>query len=343
MKNSNASRIKVQYIVKNYPQLTQTYIKNELLAVKERAEVSIIATSTPNFPDPESLPFLFLPDLDEIKKEVRLFSPDVIHTHYLNHVPIVHEVASSLGIPYTVRVHSFDCLPAGLQRRLPAHLEAVVPLLNQDICLGVVAMPFALSILADVGLNLEKLHIKPPVVDVQMFLDKSPNHRGVMNTGACIPKKQMQDFLELACRLPGETFNLYPVGHDIQHFEKLNGERGGILNIGKPVSHSQMPKEYKKNNWMVYTASFSEKTVGWPMAIVEAWASGVVVNVARIRPDLEDFIGDAGYCYDSIDELTDRLVTEPPTDIRERGFERAQSFDIRKHLDELFAMWSYTR
>jgi hypothetical protein len=272
-----------------------------------------------------------------------MFSPNVIHTHYLNHDPIVHEVASSLGIPYTVRAHSFDCLPAGLERRLPAHLANVVPLLNQDICLGVVAMPFAQATLEDFGFDSEKLLIKPPVVDVRLFMDKSPNQRGVMNTGACIPKKQMQDFLELAERLPGETFNLYAVGHDTKNLELLNAERGSILNIRKPVPYSQMPQEYKKNNWMVYTASFTEKTVGWPMAIVEAWASGVVVNIARIRPDLDDFIGDAGFCYDSLDELTDRLASEPPSEIRERGFERAQSFDIRNHLDELFAMWSYAR
>jgi hypothetical protein len=335
--------IKVQYLIKNYPQLSQTYIKSELRAVKERATTSIIATSTPNYPDKESYSFCHLSNVDDIIAEVRSFAPHVIHTHYLNHVPIVYEVSMALGIPFTVRAHSFDCLPAGIERRLPTHLPNVISMLNQDICLGVVAMPFAKGILADMaGLNPHKLYIKPPVVDVQHFMDRSQNQRGIMNTGACIPKKRMEDFLELAIRLPSESFNLYAIGHNTEQLKSLNAARGSFLNVKPPVLYSQMPKEYKKNNWMVYTASFTEKTVGWPMAVVEAWASGVVVNIARIRPDLDDFIGDAGFCYESLDELQDRLASDPPSEVRERGFERAKSFDIRANLDELFQLWSST-
>jgi len=339
----STKQIKVQYLIKNYPQLSQTYIKSELRAVKESAmtSISIIATSTPNYPDPESYPFQHLATVDDIIAEVRSFAPNVIHTHYLNHVPIVFEVAMALGIPFTVRAHSFDCLPNGNSGGLPKHLPNVVSMLNQDICLGVIAMPFAKSILTDIaGLNPLKLHISPPVVDVQHFMDKSPNGYGVMNTGACIPKKNMEDFLELAVRMPSTSFNLYAIGHNSDHLINLNASRGGFLNIKHPVPYSQMPKEYKKNNWMVYTASFSERTVGWPMAVVEAWASGVVVNIARIRPDMDDFIGDAGFCYETLDELQDRLAVDPPAEVRERGFERAMSFDIRANLNELFQLWA---
>jgi hypothetical protein len=335
-----AKQLKIQYIVKNFPQLSQTYIKTELRAVKERAETAIIATSVPNYPDPESYDYLQLSRIEDIVREVRDAHPDVIHTHYLNHVPIVHEVALALDIPYTVRAHSFDCLPIGVNNKLPAHLSAVIPMLNQDICRGVIAMPFAKEILTTVGLNPLKLIIKPPVVDVQHFLDTNPNEKGIMNTGACIPKKKMEDFLELAARLPTETFTLYAIGHNIQQLSSLNAARGSLLNIRNPVPYSQMPREYKKNNWMVYTASFTERTVGWPMAVVEAWAAGVVVNIARIRPDLDNFIGDAGFCYQSLEELVDRLLENPPPEMRERGFERAKSFDIRKNLDELFSLWS---
>jgi hypothetical protein len=103
-------------------------------------------------------------------------------------------------------------------------------------------MPFAQATLEDFGFDSEKLLIKPPVVDVRLFMDKSPNQRGVMNTGACIPKKQMQDFLELAERLPGETFNLYAVGHDTKNLELLNAERGSIVNA-RPIPYWQSRTE----------------------------------------------------------------------------------------------------
>ena len=75
------------------------------------------------------------------------------------------------------------------------------------------------------------------------------------------------------------------------------------------------------------------------MAVAKAQASGVGVCIANIRPDLRDYLGDAGYLFDSIDEVR-KIVSQPvPDGIRERGFEQARKSDIRVHKKLLTDLW----
>jgi len=114
-----------------------------------------------------------------------------VFAHWLTQVPRVHRIAARCGIPYTVRTHFFDIAPT-------ADLAPVVPLLNDDRCRGVLSFPYARPVLEGAGVRPEKLRDCFPVVDYARFLDRSPNGDGVMNVGACLPKKGMEDFLELA-------------------------------------------------------------------------------------------------------------------------------------------------
>jgi hypothetical protein len=82
------------------------------------------------------------------------------------------------------------------------------------------------------------------------------------------------------------------------------------------------------------------KTVGWPMAIAEAQASGTGVIMANIRPDLRDYVGEAGYLYDSIEDVVDMVRAPVPETIREAGFEQARKMDIRRNLHLLTDRWA---
>ncbi len=55
-----------------------------------------------------------------------------------------------------------------------------------------------------------------------------------------------------------------------------------------------MPGEYKKHQWLVYTACPQINQVGWPLSIAEAQAAGVGICMPEIRPDIREYIGDAG-------------------------------------------------
>jgi glycosyltransferase involved in cell wall biosynthesis len=100
-----------------------------------------------------------------------------------------------------------------------------------------------------------------------------------------------------------------------------------------------MPAEYKRHAWLVYTACPKINRVGWPLSVGEAMAAGVGVCVPAIRADIRDYVGDAGIVYDDVREIAEIVKGPVPQELRERGFERARQFDLRKTVRALEAQW----
>src|SRR5262249_5515403 len=146
------------------------------------------------------------------------------------------------------------------------HVRRAAPIINSDLCLGVLTFPFTRGLFAAAGVREDKVHGCYPVVNFRRFHDRSPNGPGVMNVGACLPKKQMSDFLELAARVLGKEFDLYAMGYKVEEMRRLNEAAGRPVRVVEPVEPEDMPAEYKKHGWLVYTAARSDKTVGWPIA-----------------------------------------------------------------------------
>jgi hypothetical protein len=149
----------------------------------------------------------------------------------------------------------------------------------------------------------------------------------------------MEDFIELGRRVTGMSFDLYAIGHDWQRLVDLNRSAGEPVRVHEPLPFSMMPAIYKRHRWLAYTACPVVKTVGWPMAIAEAQASGTMVCMANIRPDLRECVGDAGFLYDRIDEAAS--ILEQPIDARRReaGFDQARLSDIQRHKHLLTERW----
>ena len=103
----------------------------------------------------------------------------------------------------------------------------------------------------------------------------------------------------------------------------------------------EMPKEYKRHQWLVYTGLVDQKSdLGWSMAVAEAQASGVGVCYPNIRSDLADYVGDgAGHIYDSIEEVREIVRNPVPDDMREKGFAQAKKSDINVHKKTLTDIW----
>ncbi|MEO1184241.1 MAG: hypothetical protein AAFX46_05790, partial [Cyanobacteria bacterium J06636_27] len=73
--------------------------------------------------------------------------------------------------------------------------------------------------------------------------------------------------------------------------------------------------------------------------IAEAQAAGVGVCMPNIRPDIKEYIGEAGFIYDSIEEVVDIINKPVPEDIREAGFLQAKKSDIHEHKHLLTELW----
>lgn len=349
-------RARIVYLLQRYPQISQTYIKNEIDAVCDDYEIEILCRRPADVGYARHHPFHCVGDVSATRERIKAFAPTVLHIHYLNQLELVGPLARQLGIPFTVRAHSFDSLalrrrglvsslghvltPEGRARLRKDHrLRRGVSWLNDEHCLGALVFPFARPLLEAAGVRPDKLVDCWPVIHHARFEDRSPNGLDVMNTGAALPKKQMSDFLRLARLAPGPTYRLYGLGYTIAELEAANAKSEHPIELVEPIEPEAMPAEYKRHRWLVYTASFGLGTVGWPMAVAEAQASGVGVCVPAIRSDIRDFVGDAGIVYRDIAELVDVVRQPVPAALREAGFEQSKRSDILRHKHLLTDLW----
>jgi hypothetical protein len=342
MVNSIGSRRRVLALLPNFPIVSQTYMLNELAAIpRSEFDVHVCSLRPPKNPCEEAPKYIRLDSSTDLLDLVRRKQPDVLHTHFLKFAPLVAELAERSGIPFTVRAHSFDTLSQPVMPRLVSALLPVVRAINSPLCLGVLTFPFTLDRLTGLGIRKDRLVSCPPVIDFFRFFNRQRNGDGVLNLGACMPKKRLNDFIWLAQHVKSRC-NLYPIGYDTSRFIEQNDSVGGPVNVKNPVQPSQMPMVYKSNNWLVYTASWEDRTVGWPMAVAEAQAAGLGVCIAKIRDDLADYVGPAGFLYHDIAEVPPLLRLGYPERMREAGFEHARQWHIGDHIDKLLNLWRST-
>jgi hypothetical protein len=328
------------YIVDEFPQISETYIRSEIESVSRECDVRVISLREADTPYRTAVPYQLLQDPDLIREFIEEFRPDVLHGHWLQQARVLAYFAGYFGdaaysaIPFTIRAHSFDTLdPDG------KYIRQAKPFLNSELCLGVLTFPFTRPLLEQGGVRSEKIFDCYPVVNYRRFYDTSPNGDAVMNVGACLPKKRMEDFLELAKLQPDREFNLYAMGYDSQEFYRLNAAMGHPVNLVSPVEPDEMLPEYKKHKWLVYTASREMNTVGWAMSVAEAQAAGLGVCLPNLRPDLRDYLGGAGFLYNSVSEAADIISKPYPEVMRRLGFEQAKKSDIFEHKSTLLNLW----
>lgn len=340
-----ADKKKILYILTQYPQLSETYIKNEIECVPDDYALEVYGHSPADLAYRNCHSFAIggkTPEkvLDGLRDR---FKPDIVHFHYLTTAWMYFEFCRYYKLPFTIRAHSFDTL-AGLKRgghkeNIEA-LQKYVPMINSDLCLGVLAFPFSCATLAEVGADEKKLRPAFPVVDVEKFFDTSPNGDKILNVGAALTKKKMGDFLELANRCPEQVFNLYPIGYEIADLRRENESIQGRCHVKDAVEPEEMPPIYKRHRWLVYTGDFQSRNVGWPMAVAEAQAAGVGVVMANLRPDMAEYVGEGGgYLYEDIRDVPEMIAGDVPADMRARGFELCWRSDIRKNIKDLTDIW----
>lgn len=332
---------RVTYVLSCYPTLGETYVSTELLHAAKEFELDVIGVEPAEDGADADVPYVVQCDASKILDRTREFAPDVIHTHWLcgEHFDIAVKLATELDRPLTVRAHSFDVLllEAGNGSLSPAAIHS--DFLRSDYCLGILTFPFGVGPLARAGVPESKLIPCRAVVDYERFHDESPNGSGVMNVGACLRKKDFPSYLQLASRVPHHRFSLYPMGPQVGALRDTNRTLGSPVEINEPVRHRQMPAVYKQHEWLIYTADRDLATVGWPVSVAEAQASGVGVCMPNLRPDIKEWVGPAGFVYDSLDEVVDILQQPYPESMRRAGFEHARRADIREHLPLLTDLW----
>ena len=255
-----------------FPRILESYIKTEIEAIREKCEVRIITTKKASMPAKSHLPFCHIDKIATIREAIEDFRPDVLHTHWLHSARLLGELSKQCKIPFTVRTHSFDSIwddarvTSGWGRifsgnSLPPHVREAIRFIRSDLCLGILAFPFNRARLEKAGISGDKITDSYPVVNYPLFHDTGPDGYAIMNMGAAITKKKMEDFIDLGSMLPGRTFNLYAMAYDVDKLRKLNENKGEPVNIITPVEPKTCRRSIKN------TAGLSIPRVWiWPVS-----------------------------------------------------------------------------
>jgi glycosyltransferase involved in cell wall biosynthesis len=332
----NMPKKRLLILLQEYPQISETYIKNELEVLATEFELEILAMLPANAPYRDRFPCLYLTQNNQanVVEYLRRWKPQAIHSHYMKMLPLAFKFASLFNIPFTVRAHSFDVLDGYL-----ATLDKQI--FQSEHLKGILCFPPFADNLMRAGMPASKIVPANPVIDVRKFFTgKAADAQAVMNVGAALPKKNMDEYIELSKLMPETVFRLYGLGYDTATLKAKNAQWGGRVEFVPPVEPEHMPAQYQRHRWLVYTASKSMATVGWPMAIAEAQASGLGVAMQNIRPDLRDYCGPSVIMFDHVSELVG-VVDNPPSDEHlEKGFQNSRRFDFQNQMPMLTALWN---
>lgn len=335
--------MKILLLYNGYPRLSQCYQYDEAIELAKNHEILIISWAWPVYVAEENVPPCVsgIPLSPTLMKRIKNFQPDSVHVHFLSNVPLVHRLAHQLRIPFTVRTHSFDILecPNSKKNKIELRirqLQKYITYIKSDYCRGMyVFHPFRQWCI-DAGYPSDKLWGCWPTINVTPFRNvfSLPHGDDIMSGGAVLPKKNITGFIDLAKEIknmyPSRMIRYYSVQEDPVYANQIyqyNASKGYPVEFCT-VQHSQMPAEYKKHQWLIYTCCPQLGTVGYPLMVAEAQASGVGVIMYRLRDDMADYVTNNGYLYDEHREVLAIISNGFDPVKRQAAYEQSSRYDI---------------
>lgn len=253
-----------------FPLVPETYIPDEMRALTDGA---VLAWCTVWWsPSPVRV---LEPTYTDLDRAVLEFEPDVLVLFWATFADARAEDLTRIGVPFAVRVHSFDFDPE-LVRRVQAH----------PLCVGMWAYPHHAERVPGAHALVSLLtsrseHPDPP-----------PDRTIVLSASAGLPKKDwpvlVAAFAELArkgidCRIMvGLTHN-----HEDEHtvIRALIEASGASIMLSMDVPHDQVVSLLARTALVVYSHTpGSDYEYGMPCSIIEGMEAGTSVVQPR-RPE----------------------------------------------------------
>ena len=331
---------KILLLYKGYPRLSQSYQIDESIELSKKYEIMIISFDWELFaiyknhqPYIQRNPLLCI---DEIKK----FKPDIIHSHFLDTVDICFKLSEILKIPFSIKTHSFDILQS--ENEIKKRLKYI----NSNWCKAFIVFPEFYDKMIKNGVMSHKIISLFPSLYIYRFSLNIENGKNIMSGGALLPKKNIEGFIKLAVKIkklfPEKEINYYSVVENEIYYKKivdLNKQNGNPVTF-KTFQPSEMPLEYKKHEWLIYTACPKLKTVGNPMMISEAQAAGVGVIMYNLRPELIDYVTENGYLYNNDEDVLNIISSPFPEEKRKKANEIIDRYDITTNIKLIENKWN---
>lgn len=334
--------MKILLLYNGYPRLSQSYQYDEAIELLKRHQVMIVSWSWPLYQTEEGVPPYISgdPDVDpEVVSQIRTFQPDHIHAHYLTNAAVAYRLARRFNATFSLRAHSFDTL-AALSSATSSATQGQLKYINNACCKTVyVFHPFREKLIA-AGYPVHKLRGYWPSINITPFRNiftipvTIPVTKDIMSGGAFLPKKDIKSFIRLAREIKNRwhdrIIRYYSVEEDpayVSQIYRYNTMMGSPV-VFLTVQHCDMPAEYVKHQWLIYSCCPLLGTVGLPLMVAEAQASGVGVIMYRLRDDLDDYVTNNGYLYRETSEVLAIIAQDFDPVKRQAAHDLSTRYDI---------------
>lgn len=285
--------LRVLFYEAMYPLRTETYMTDESDALRARGIEIACARKLPSAgPMPVDIPVF-----NDIDKAIAEFKPDALMLHWATHAVTENSVLARLGMPYAVRVHSYD-----------AHASLVASLQSDPLCFGVWAFPqFArrwpgTHSLAAIFPNTELF--KPGAESVR---------RGVSIIAASLPKRNWPLVHRVFEQLPGvEKRIVLGTTNEWEHLpfdllkECTRRGHGAIVQVN--MDRADVATLLKRTSVALYTLEEAQRDLfGMPQTILEAMFSGASVVVPN-WPLAHEICGPSARYYDTDEDIVRHVL-----------------------------------
>lgn len=286
--------LKALYALWEYPQLSESYIRTEIRAVRQLGvEVEVWSEEDVAAPFESEVPV----HRGSLTEAIVRFKPDVVHTHWLHMVEKFSQQVKRAGLPLTVRGHGFEFTT-----------EIVAKLDKETIVRGIYLFPHHAERCRSSSGKVRAMQV---AFDSDLYYPcEEKDRRTVMRTGCALPTKDYETFFRTAQLCPDHHF-LLVVCHGLLVEEYLNEvireskKFGDLVEIKVDVQHEEMSELMRRAGIYLHTTDPNEP-FGMPISISEAMATGSYI-IGRQLPASASYIGEAGKLYRTPEEAAELI------------------------------------
>lgn len=250
-----------------YPLVTETYIGEEVKALTDRGATVAWYTDIP-IPTPMALSEPVFTDIDQA---VSTFAPDLLFVFWTGFAVAKLEELTRLGLPFALRVHSFDFDP-----------DQVKEVMSHPLCIGVWAYPHHAQ-------QVPGCHeLVPLVTTFSDFPEPSAVRTVIASLSAGLPKRNWPLLVGAFSRLADKGADCRIITGITKDFEQeplrvreLIQASGSPVKLSVDVPHDQVIDLLGRTAAVVYTKT-TESIFGMPRSIIEGMLAGTSVIVPDI-------------------------------------------------------------
>ena len=347
---------RIAYVLKTFPQLSQTFIIGELAELRRRrVEVLILSLRPPaeglrhKLVAEAGLDTATVYDREQFAAKLREFHPQLLHAHFATQATAsARTFADDLGVPFTFTAHGYDIYFAPPK---DFHARAVAA-----AAIVTVSEANRSHIAGTFGVAAEHIRVIPNGVDTDFF-SPAPDLHSLGDRAPAIvcvarhePVKNLRLLLE-ACAIlrdMGVEFRCVLIGDGLGRSELENTRR--LLGLDDIVEMTGELERGEVRDWWrrAGVAVLSSDSEGMPVSLIEAAACGVPAAATRVGgvPELIE-AGVTGSITPPRDPsaLANALAEMLGNPERSAAMGRAArhrivgQFSLRLQVDRLLNMW----